>query len=118
MKRRTVFMVVGVVLLGILAYFGGYYYMHEKPQIKIEETMMQRNLLLSGEGNSEIQAEYYVAKIEETMLNIYKMPENMLYDAVKLSSLQLSEEEQERLRAGITFQGLTEVFEFLENSMS
>lgn len=118
MKKRTVFIIIGVILLSVAAYFGGYHFMYEKPQVKLEETIMQRNLLLSGESNPGIKEESYIAKIEKTMLNIYKMPENILYDSVKLSSLHLSAEEQERLRDGVTFNYLTEVFEFLENSMS
>ena len=46
------------------------------------------------------------------------MPEEVLYETVKLESLHLSEKEEEALSEGIFFQTLTEVFEFLENSMS
>ena len=49
---------------------------------------------------------------------IYKMPEEILYDSVELSSLGLYENEKAQLLEGMVFGDLKEVFEFLENSMS
>ena len=65
-----------------------------------------------------INEEHYLAKIEKDMLVIYKMPENVIYDSVRLSTLQLTNSESTALLNGIDFESITEVFEFLENSMS
>ena len=64
------------------------------------------------------KTEYYIAVIEQDMLMIYKMPEETLYDSVKVSTLHIVEEEMTQLQEGMIFEDLTELFGFLENSMS
>lgn len=118
MKKRTIYVVIIVIVFGILAYLGGYYFMREKPQKELEELVMQRNLLITSDANTAEEMVYYRAGIEGMTLHIYKMPENIIYDSVDLSSLQLTEDEKNELKKGITFNDLPEVFEFLENSMS
>ena len=117
MKKRTVYVLILLVLLCVLAYLGGYYLMDDKLQTELEEVVIQRKILLDEAGD-DVQSEYYIARLEGVALHIYKMPENKVYDSVQINSLHLSEDEVEQLRNGIVFQNLKEVFEFLENSMS
>ena len=70
------------------------------------------------ESDQTCVEEHYIAKIEQNMLVIYKLPEEIIYDSVKLSTLQLTDSEYTALSNGIDFYSLTEVFGFLENSMS
>lgn len=119
MKRMILF-VLGLIAAGTLAYFGGYYlYTSENPKTEITEPIsLQRAVQISDTENITERQEYYVAKIEQDMLMIYKMPEETLYDSVEMSSLFFQERENAQLVEGIVFEDLTEVFEFLENSMS
>ena len=118
--KRTVFFVIGLILAGTLAYFTGYY-VYTSVNMKTEgpETIaLQKAVTLSGEKLLSEPEEYYMAKIEQDMLMIYQMPGESLYDSVKLNGLYFSEKEKSRLTEGMVFYNLTEVFEFLENSMS
>lgn len=119
MKKTFVFL-IGLVMAGTLAYFGGYYfYISDNPKTEFVEPMtLQRAVQLSDTDLSTDSEEYYIAKIEQDMLMIYQMPGKILYDSVEISSLHFTEKEQPRLLEGMIFQNLTEVFEFLENSMS
>ena len=117
MKKKTIYTLIALVLLCVLAYFGGYYLMYDQSQPELEEVLMPKNFLLD-DADTEIYSEYYTARLEDMTLHIYKMPENTIYDSVQMNSLHLSEEEIERLHTGIVFYDLKEVFEFLENSMS
>lgn len=118
--KKTVLFVTGLIVIGALSYFGGYYaYMSANPETEIIEPIsVQRAISLSDTDSAANQLEYYIARIEQEMLMIYKMPEDVLYDSVKLSSLHFQENEYSKLLEGMTFYSLTEVFEFLENSMS
>ena len=119
MKRRTIFLMIGIVFAGFLSYLGGYTLVKDDVQMKmVEPVSVQRSLLRNGSDADYFQKEYYVVWLEKQMLHIYKMPENVIYDSVKLSTLQISEEEKIMLREGVTFETLTDVFGFLENSMS
>lgn len=117
--RKTIFITSGIVLAGILSYFGGYYYYTSvNSQTKqINPISVQRTVQFM-ESDFEETEEQYHAKIEQDMLIIYKIPENVVYDSVKLSTLHLIDSESTALLNGINFDSLMEVFEFLENSMS
>lgn len=117
MKKRTIYMLIVFVILCVLAYFAGYHFMYDKSETQLEDVVIQKNLLVN-ESESEAHSEYYIARMEDEMLHIYKMPDHMIYDSVKIKSIHLSEEEMEKLEKGIIFLNLIEVFEFLENSMS
>lgn len=117
--RRTILFVICLILAGTFAFFGGYYAYksnNSKTEIVAPESL-QRTMPLSG-SKENVSAEYYIGKIEQNMLIIYKMPEKILYDSVETDDLQLYEDEEQKLLKGMVFQDLTEVFEFLENSMS
>lgn len=118
--KKTFFLIIGLIFAGTLAYFGGYYvYTSENPKTEILEPMaLQKAVPLSEGSNLQISEEYYIAKIEQDMLLIYKMPEQTLYDSVELNSLHFVGTEEQELAKGMFFENLTEVFEFLENSMS
>lgn len=117
--RRTILFVVCLIIAGTFAFFGGYYvYMSNNPKTEIiVPESLQRTMPLSG-SKEDVPAEYYIGKIEQNMLMIYKMPEKILYDSVETDDLQFYEDEEQKLLDGMVFQDLTEVFEFLENSMS
>lgn len=118
---KKTFVALGVlIVLGTFAYFGGYYlYMSENPKTETaEQISLQRAMQMSDTDSTVEQQEYYIVKIEQEMLMVYKMPEEILYDSVETSSLHFQEKEQSQLSEGIVFPNLTEVFEFLENSMS
>lgn len=117
--KKTIVVTSSIILVGILSYFGGYfYYTAVSTQTKnMNPISIQRSIQLTESNQTRIE-EYYLAKIEQDMLVIYKIPENVIYDSVKLSTLHLTDSESAALRNGINFDGLTEVFEFLENSMS
>ena len=118
MKRKILFMLC-LIVAGTFAYFGGYYlYRSSNPKVEIlEPESLQRTVQISD--TSELQdREYYVGKIEQDLLVIYKMPEETVYDSIEISSLRFFGDEESRLMEGMVFQNLTEVFEFLENSMS
>ena len=118
--RKTILFVIGLIAVGMLAYFGGYYfYVSENPETEYtEQITLQKSVLQPDTKKENDIQEYYLAKIEQDLLNIYKMPEQTLYDSVETSSLNFHGTEETRLKEGISFESLTEVFEFLENSMS
>lgn len=118
--KKTMLFVISLIAAGTLAYFGGYYfYISEKPKAEfVEQISLQRSVLQSETEQRNSIPEYYIAKIEQDMLMIYKMPEETLYDSVETSSLNFHGTEETQLIEGISFESLTEVFEFLENSMS
>ena len=118
--KKTVFFIIGLILAGTLAYFTGYYvYTSEKPGTEVPETIaLQKAVILSDDRFFSESEEYYMAKIEKDMLMIYQMPEKSLYDSVELNGLHFTEKEKPQLMEGMVFRDLTEVFEFLENSMS
>lgn len=117
--KRTILFLMCLIIAGTFAYFGGYYlYMTSNPKTEILETdTLQRSVPMS-DTEQMISDEYYIGKIEQNMLVIYKMPEETLYDSVKVSGLQFHGEEEQQLIEGMVFQNITEVYEFLENSMS
>ena len=117
--RKALFVTGTIFLSGILAYFGGYYYYTStNSQTKVlNPVSVQRAVQIKDENLTEIE-EYFFAKIVDEMLVIYQMPEKNIYEIIKLSSLQLTENEYITLLEGIHFQNLTEIFNFLENSMS
>lgn len=117
--KKTWFVTGTIFLAGILAYFGGYYYYTStNSQSKILNPVSVQRAVQPAEEH-QIEAEkHYFAKIEEEMLVIYEMPEELIYESIRLSSLQLTEGEYIALLDGIHFQNLPEIFNFLENSMS
>lgn len=118
MKRIIVF-VIGVILAGALAYFTAYHVYTSKNHTAdiLTPVTLQRAAPPAKEAEKEPQI-YYLAKIEDGILCIYRMPEESLYDSIKLSSLHMTSKERGELMQGVVFESLTEVFEFLENSMS
>ena len=118
MKKKTILIILSILFFGCLAYFSGYYLMYENAQTSRQEILEQRSLTLVNQSLGGNTAEYYLVRSEKKMLNIYKMPENILYDSINLNSLHFLEDDKERLNHGIMFESLTEVFEFLESSMS
>lgn len=118
--KKTFLFVIGIIAVGMLAYFGGYYfYISENPKMEFpEQISLQRSILQSDTEQINDIPEYYIAKIEQDMLMIYKMPGETLYDSVETSSLNFHGTEEAQLMEGLSFDSLTEVFEFLENSMS
>ncbi len=118
--RKVVLFFIGMIALGTLSFFGAYaFYLSEYLEMEyVEQIPVQRSVLKSDIGQESELPEYYVAKIEQDLLVIYKMPEETLYDSVETSSLNFHGTEEAELMNGITFESLKEVFEFLENSMS
>ena len=118
MRKKLIFL-LGLIIAGILSYYSGYYlYVSSKPQTEIIEPVTFRHAGNLTKENTKNVQEYYLGKIEQDMLNIYKMPENELYESVKADGLHLQESEKKLLYTGQRFESLNEVFEFLENSMS
>lgn len=118
--RKGIFFLIGIILAGTLAYFTAYeIYTSEKHKADIPEnvTLQKAALKIKNDHSLSVQ-EYYLARIEEEMLVIYQMPEEHVYDSVKLSSLHFTMKDRTELSKGIIFQDLKQVFEFLENSMS
>ena len=117
--RRTVLFVIGLVIAGTLAYYGGYYvYKSNRPKTELLETESVQRAVKMSENVSAASEEYYIGIIEQDMLAIYKMPEEILYDSIEVDSLQFYGNDERQLMKGMIFGNLTEVFEFLENSMS
>ena len=114
MKKSLVF--IGIVIAGGLAYWSGYQYVDSKDQ-PIPFVSGERELW-PVKNKNYVENRFYILKIDGDMLSVYQMPSERLYDSVKLSTLHLEEEEYTELFQGIKFETLTEVFEFLENSMS
>lgn len=118
--KKVIFFLIGVIVAGALAYFTAYeLYTSEKhsADIPMHVTLQKASPMIKNDMKTPYH-EFYLAKIEEKMLVIYKMPEKEIYDSVKLSSLHFGMNEHKELSKGIVFQDLKEVFEFLENSMS
>ena len=118
--KKTVLFLIFLIVAGTLSYFGGYYfYVTEHPKTEYTEPIQLQKAVLTEMDDSEIkEQEYYYAKIEQEQLMIYKMPDEIVYDSVESSSLQMGGEVRTQLLEGIRFESLTEVFEFLENAMS
>lgn len=118
--KRTLLFVVGLIATGLIAYFGAYYfYISENPKTEVEEQFLLKKSMTEPERFQENnEPGYYLAKIEDNCLMIYKMPEQSLYDYMEVSGLNFQETEKEELMHGISFENLMEVFEFLENTMS
>lgn len=94
-------------------------YTSQRPKIEIEmPAALQRGIANNDIKQTGYEQEYYIAKIEQEMLLIYKMPEESIYDSLKISNLQFQEKDYLQLKNGIVFQSLAEVFEFLESCMS
>ena len=117
--RKKILFLLCLVIAGILSYYSGYYlYISSNPRTEIVEPVNLHRAMMISEDISEGLQEYYIAKIEQDMLVIYKMPERTFYDSVKVSSLHLEEKDKNELLAGQRFASIEEVFEFLENTMS
>ena len=117
--KKSWFVTGTIFLAGILAYFGGYYYYTSTNlQAKVLDPVSVQRAVLETEEKHIEKTEHYFAKIENEMLIIYEMPEELIYESIKLSGLQLTENEYIALLDGIHFQNLSEIFNFLENSMS
>ena len=118
--RKTILFLVFLIAAGTLSYFGGYYfYVTEHPKVEYSEPIQLQKAILTENNLSEMkEQEYYYAKLEQNLLMIYKMPDEIIYDCVEASNLQIGGTERERLLEGVRFETLTEVFEFLENAMS
>ena len=120
--KKKIYFLIGLVAAGIFAYYAGYHgYTFNYPQTELLNPMtLQKSVPLSeNEKNiSEDEQKYYFGKISQEVLEIYEMPEQILYESVRLNTLHLSEKEKRELSEGVVFMTLTEVFEFLENSMS
>ena len=118
--KKVVFFLIGLILAGTLAYFTAYeIYTSEKHRLDVPVPVTLQKAAPVMKNNKEVSTqEFYLARLEEQILVIYKMPEEIVYDSVKLSSLYLDTKERMELSRGIIFQDLKELFEFLENSMS
>ena len=117
--KRTVLFVISLVVTGTLAFYGGYYvYKSNRPKTQFLETENVQRAVQMSENVSAASKEYYIGIIEQDLLAIYKMPEEILYDSIDVESLQFYGNEKKQLTEGMIFGNLTEVFEFLENSMS
>lgn len=117
--RKTVLFLIGLIVAGGLSYFAGYYlYVTNRPKVVLETPELVQKGILLQENSSGFASNYYLAKIEEGILNIYHMPEEILYDSLGISGLQLQETDYKELEKGKVFMDLPEVFEFLENCMS
>lgn len=119
MRRKLLFL-LGLILLGTASYYSAYrLYVGGHPKVVLEEPM---TLLKSKGTEQEVQKgneqEYYLAKIEQEMLLVYKMPEKSIYDSMNADSLQFQEKDFLQLENGMVFEDLKEVFEFLESCMS
>lgn len=119
MKEKIMF-TIGMIAACILAYFSGYYgYLsHSLKTEFIEPLSVQHSIQLGQDAATEVLKEYYIGKIEQDVLLIYKMPEQILYESVNMDTLHVTETEKEGFIKGKIFADLSEVFEFLENSMS
>lgn len=107
MKKTAVY-AAALIVIGVLSYFIGYY-------ITVPKTAPES--ILSEREKNPAQ-EHYIAKIERDMLFIYEMPENTIYDSMNTESMNFQTGELPALLDGIVFESLTEVYEFLESSMS
>ncbi len=118
--RKKILFIICVLVAGVFAYYGGYYmYITQRPKVEIEmPATLQRGIADNHIKQTGYEQEYYVAKIEQEMLVIYKMPDESIYDSLKTSNLQFQEKDYMLLKEGISFESLTEVFEFLESCMS
>lgn len=119
MKKTILFLAI-LITAGGLSYLGGYYlYVANRPKIVLEEPeIVSKGIMLSDAVFIDREKDYYLVRIEDKMLNIYDMPEEVLYDSVSLQSLQLQENDAQELLNGKIFLSLPEVFEFLESCMS
>ena len=118
--RKKILFFAGLLIAGTVAYYSGYYiYTSQRPKIDIEMPMiLQRGTTENDVELADYSEEYYMAKIEQEMLLIYKMPEECVYDSLKTSNLQFQEKDYLQLEEGMIFHSLAEVFEFLESCMS
>lgn len=118
MKKYWLFL-AGILLVGLLAYWGSYYfYMSNRTENTRKVRPVQSSKSAVPEAKTTSQEGYYVARIEDSMLIIYEMPEIRVYDSMDLRSFHFSETERIMLSEGLEFMNLGEVFGFLENSMS
>lgn len=120
--KRKIYFFIGLIVAGIFAFYAGYYaYIEENSKTELLNPMtLQKSVPLPEDimKDSDNEQKYYFGKISQDVLDIYEMPEQLLYESVKLNTLHLSEKEKRELSEGVVFMTLTEVFEFLENSMS
>ena len=117
--KRTVLFIISLIIAGMFAYYAGYYvYKMNHPEMEFLETESVQRAVQLPENKQMVSDEYYIGIIEQNMLAIYKMPEEILYDSIDVESLQFYGNEKKQLTEGMIFGNLTEVFEFLENSMS
>ena len=117
--KRTVLFIISLIIAGTFAYYAGYYvYKMNRPKVEFLETENVQRAVQLSENKQMIFDDYYIGIIEQDLLAIYKMPEETLYDTIEVNSLHFYGDEEQELSKGKIFQTLTEVFEFLENSMS
>jgi hypothetical protein len=117
--RKKILFLIFLIIAGTFSYYGGYHvYQMNRPKIELVRPESLQMAIQTKEMDDYRPKEYYVGKIKNDQLIIYKMPEEYLYDSIKLSSLDFYGEEETKLMEGMEFENLTEVFEFLENSMS
>ena len=118
MRKRIMFL-LGLVDAGVVSFYSGYYlYISSNPKTEIVEPVNLHRAMMMSDESTDVLQEYYFGIIEQDMLVIYKMPEKIVYDSVKVSGLHLQDKEKRQLHEGLRFGSLNEVFEFLENSMS
>ena len=118
MRKKMIFMIV-LLCAGTFAYYGGYhFYRSTHPKVEIIKPETYSQPVSVAEKTVQISRDYYIGVIQEDKLMIYQMPEEVLYDSVAVSSLKFYNDELQQLNEGMIFDDLTELFEFLENSMS
>ena len=115
--RKTLLYAIVLIVMGIAAYQVGYrLYQINRLQPEIpKQRLLPKEVL---QERSWTEEPYYLLKIEDKMLVIYRMPNGDVYDMVRIEGLQLQEEDLSNLTEGKSLEDLTEVFEFLENCMS
>lgn len=115
--RKALLFFVCLIIAGIIAFYAGYYlYQSNRSQVEIEEQpVLKRGVRSDSEPPKR---PYYLLKIEGNQLIVYQMPEEIIYDSVKVDSLILQEKDMPALLEGKEYVELTEVFEFLESCMS
>ena len=81
MRKKGLFLFV-LMIMGVISYFGGYYlYLSSNPKTEIADPVHFQRTGILAEDLQEGRQEYYLAKIDQESLVIYKMPEKIFYDS-------------------------------------
>lgn len=121
-RKYGIGFLVAIFIMMLLLEFGYQWsYQLRADRQKEKETLLQEKTeqaeVLAVEGNVEKNAEYLLKELNGYVI-VYLSDEKTVYEVTEISIAELPKEIQNKLREGIKFHSINELYAFLENYSS